>query len=44
MNGTNIKSTRKEILTTKLQRHNDYETSSKYKTHVQHPKAIHVQE
>lgn len=44
MYGTNIKSTRKEILTTKLQWYNDYETNSQYKTHVKHPKAIHVQE
>lgn len=44
MFGTNIKSTRKAMLTTKLQRQNDYETNSKYKTYVKYPKAIHVQE
>lgn len=44
MYGTNIKSTRNAMLTTKLQPYNDYETNSNYKTHAKHPKAIHVQE
>ena len=38
--GTNIKSTCKAMLTTKLQRHHDYQTKSKHKTYVKHSRAI----
>lgn len=44
MYGTNIKSTRKIMLTIKLQQHSDCEINYKYETHVKHPKAIHVQQ